>query len=206
MALIKVDPSQTKTAVALVGVLAVAIGVTVVRLKPQAATQAAAEAQQGQAQSAPDRVTSERAPSRLRNPFERPAMLPAASAMDDNTEGGTLSGGPRPESFRADRGPWTPGGYATIEPLDLAPVPGFKATQKPAPADPNLAPARPVFALLATVKSDRGFSAVIRTGESGARVVQVGDTLEGGFKVISLNNDRAVLTDGRETVVAKRPH
>jgi hypothetical protein len=206
MALIKVDPSQTKTAVALVGVLAVAIGVTVVRLKPQAATQAAAGAQQGQAQSAPPRITLDRAPSRLRNPFERPANLPAPPADDDDM----LSAGPRPESFRADRGPWTPGGYATIEPLGPAPVPGFKATQKPArkqaPADPDLAPASPVFALLATVKSDRGFSAVIRTGQANVRVVEEGDTLEGGFKVISLNDDRAVLTDGRETVVAKRPH
>jgi hypothetical protein len=62
-----------------------------------------------------------------------------------------------------------------------------------------------VFTLLATVKSDRGFSAVIRAGESEVRVADVGDTLQGGFKVIDLNGDRAVLTDGRETVVAKRP-
>jgi len=203
MALIKTDPSQTKTVVALVSVLVVAVGVTVVRLKPQAPTKAAALTQQGQASRAPVRVSSEPAAYRRRNPFEKPADLPAAPAVDGDAPQGGLSGpsrDPLPE-----REAWTPGGWATIEPADPGSILAVKPAPKPGPAKPDLAGPRPVFTLLATVNSDRGFSAVIRAGESEVRVADVGDTLQGGFKVIDLNGDRAVLTDGRETVVAKRP-
>ena len=207
MALIKIDASQTKTAVALVGVLAVAVGVTVVRLKPQGAAQAADQVQQAQAGSAPVRVTSERVAYRARNPFERPASLPAATAGDDNERPGEPPGGRR--SALPVPNPWKSGANATIEPAAPESIFAVRSTPKPptgpGPAAPDVAKQRPVFTLLATVKSDRGFSAVIKTGQSDIRVVEIADTLEGGFKVIRLDAERAVLTDGRVTVVAKRP-
>ena len=75
-----------------------------------------------------------------------------------------------------------------------------------APTEPaKLEEPRPIFALLATIKGANGYSAVIRTGETEVRVVEVGDTLQDGFKVKSLEESRAVLSDGRDTIVANRP-
>jgi hypothetical protein len=78
-------------------------------------------------------------------------------------------------------------------------------SSKRTPAQPDEPESKPAFTLLATVKGERGFSAVIRTGESDVRIVEVGDLLEGGFRVVMLESWRAVLSDGRETIVAKRP-
>ncbi|MGB9618913.1 MAG: hypothetical protein ACPL7K_00710, partial [Armatimonadota bacterium] len=65
---------------------------------------------------------------------------------------------------------------------------------------------RSSYVLLATVRGAGGFSGVIRSAESGPTLVEVGDKVDGCYTVIALNADRAVLTDGRETIVAERAH
>ena len=55
------------------------------------------------------------------------------------------------------------------------------------------------------MKSGNGLCAVIKSDKSDAKVVGLGDTLEGGYKVKELDTDQAVLSDGEETIVARRP-
>ncbi len=228
MALIKVDPAQSKTVAALIGVLVVTVGVTVVRLKPQQMPRAAAQQQQradtpDQAETPGDRVR----PDLSRNPFER-----AAKARAQITEGmGPEAGGPL-ASITGGGEPtrkWM-GGSAPREPFDLAsvmPMNPFRDGQTPAAAgspsakhggadagpaqamdgqgDRSTPEAKPVFALLATVRSSSGYSAVIKSGDAGARVVEVGDVMDNGYRVRMITADHVVLTDGRENVIAKRP-
>ncbi|MCX8052706.1 MAG: hypothetical protein N3B12_02775 [Armatimonadetes bacterium] len=229
MALIKVDPSQTKTVIALLGVLVVALGVTVVRLKPNTAARPAQQqvAESVRSVSMP-RVTTERTWDTCRNPFEKPPGFAAGSKAGDNL---LASPSVSEESNLPlllvkkegeELGVNTP--YSPLSKVGSLTHPVFtkdglrqadqstsfesgRAPKAPMESSPHLgpAPARPRFTLLATVNIGRAFSAVIRVGDSDERIVQVGDVLEGGFRVIALNADRAILTDGREIVVANRP-
>ena len=62
----------------------------------------------------------------------------------------------------------------------------------------------PVFTLLATVKDPHGYCAVIQSETSKVSVVEVGDTLD-GFRIERIGGSHAVLTDGRDTIIARRP-
>ena len=210
MVAIKNDPSQTKSAAILIGALVVVIGVTVVRMKPAPGAQAPAQAQQVSARAAPVKASVERFCPRERNPFEKPAGLPAAGAVDDSV--GNEGKLPASISVGGDRGSDSQSGAkATIKPLDPTAVFRIKPEKKPATAKPSTKDnydaqrAKPEFTLLATARSGDSYSAVIRTGQSGARVVEVGDVLDGGFKVLMIDGDRAALSDGRQMIVAKRP-
>lgn len=221
MGLITVDPSQKKTVVALIGILVVAVGVTIVRIEP--ATEAG-PANQQQSQPSAGRAacsTEEAAYDRLRNPFERPSSFGAGTTPEQGIEDPHLEGGPL---LRAGGRSLSPPG---VEPFAVEPLPGMGVSvteQKPRPAGSQAIagqpgdrgvemPAtvarrgsRPEVVLLSTIKGPRGYGAVIRVNESAAQVVQVGDVIEDGFRVTILTEDHAALSDGRETIVAKRPH
>jgi hypothetical protein len=97
-----------------------------------------------------------------------------------------------------------------VEPLSVGiiPAPGETAKTKGQPVrnqTERSSKPKPTFALLATVRGPDGYSAVIRAGNGAARVAEVGDKLEGGFRVLRLESGLAVLTDGRKVIVARRP-
>ena len=209
MGLIKTDPSQTKTVAALIGVLVVAAGVTVVRIKPGPAPQASAASQATAAATAPAKVTGQRTCDHSRNPFETPASLTALIAAK-RAAPGTVAMASR-DGARAN--PWREDGEASVQPMDIGPVlpagsvsdPEQTATSEAKTDKKPAEPDKPRFTLLATVKGSNGFIAVIRTGDSSVKVVEVGDPVDGGFKVKKIEAGYAVLTDGRDVVIAKRP-
>ena len=54
------------------------------------------------------------------------------------------------------------------------------------------------------MKSADRIYAAVRIGDSRVKVVQVGDIVDGGFRVKQLDSGRAVLTDGTDTLTARR--
>ena len=64
----------------------------------------------------------------------------------------------------------------------------------------------PKFTLLATIQCGNSYSAVIKSDGKDERVVDIGDVLDCGFRVKSIDDECAVLTDGRNTIIAKRPN
>lgn len=201
MAIIKTDPNQTKTAVALIGILVLVVGVTVVRINPGQQATSAAAPKSTAAANAPVKIKEDAEYVPTRNPFERPASLAAAPGMTDMSL-------PRDKRNEMPMHRWRGGDDSRIAPMPigqgLEAVAPAKSTAAPANGSTETKP-KPEFTLLATIKNENGFSAVIRSGESNARVVETGDILEGGYKVIKLEAGRAVLTDGRDKIVAKRP-
>jgi len=105
------------------------------------------------------------------------------------------------------------GASLEVAPAPVGPLPASGGAEKPRPfrsaktagSAASAGQSKPAFTLLATVRGTLGYSAVIRGSASAARVVEVGDVLERGFKVTHVDSSRAVLTDGREIIVAKRP-
>lgn len=199
MALIQVDPKQTKTVVVLLFALVLAMGLAVVRFR--AAQQPPAPVNAVAAKATVTEVAQvEDVPfTPVRNPFEKPALVRAAerrAKVLPVTQGLRLPGGVG-EHMKL----WNEGNEEHIQPLDIGPAP-----KQPEPVEvekPDVS--KPVFALLATIKGPNGLSAVIRTGESDVRVVEIGDRLADGYRVKALEESRAVLSDGRDTIVAKRP-
>ncbi len=204
MAIVKTDASQTKTAVALIGILVVAVGATIMRINPGSEPSPAAKTEQGASSSPAVKITQRAYYLPARNPFERPAALTAGLSM----AGKPLSRGGR---GRVSVKRWSEGDGPEIAPMPVGGGLEVVSSQKPVPDKPDApdssiqAKPRPSFILLATIKSGNGFSAVIGTGGSDSRVVETGDVLEGGFKVTKLEADRAILSDGRNIIVAKRP-
>lgn len=195
MALIQNDPKQAKTVVALVVVLAIALAAVVVRMRAaqQQVPPAPANAPTAGATVSSVAYMDNGEFELARNPFRKPARVTQAGSRNDSLLGEgpmklnvpRLSLGQEPETL-------------AVRPMEIEPAPRSREQAQPE------AP-RPVFSLLATIKGQDGYSAVIRTGETDVRVVEVGDTLQDGFKVKLLEEGRAVLTDGRDTIVAKRP-
>lgn len=200
--MIKTDPSQTKTVVVLIVVLVAAVVFTVMRIHPggqqqQAAAPGAAQAAEA-APSASVSIVPAFQPSR--NPFHKPEDLQRASTDSSASRPGIgtvavqESGGQRP-------------GGMSIPPMPVAAVPSQGAGQMSEPSATDAKSkeaARPQFALTAVVGGPDGFTAVIRCGESNSRVVGVGDLLDGGYRVERLEEDRAVLKNGRDVLVIKK--
>lgn len=221
MALIRTDPNQTKTVVVLLCILVMAIGVTVLRLKPTPVAQTSSVKQSEQKQNVPAHQSATAVcgnPSR--NPFERPKnFLPATvGSILESVDGLSRD---LPEVGRLPN-PWRSSGTVRVEPFDVGgiskfdasssrsseiPATGSKETDKQPiiTSDRPNVEARPTFTLLATVRSPDGFSAVISINGAETRVVEVGDVLEGGFRVKMLTEDHALLSDGRENAIARRP-
>lgn len=202
MAMIKTDPSQTKAVVVLLIVLGGAIVFTVARIHPDAGqpgTAAATTAAVAQASSGC--VTVIPAFEASRNPFRRPDGIRAAVGKSTRGVGeiGVQGVVARPSgSFGLDAMPVAGLSVSRTEPPESAVSEQDQATAKTEAAKPE-------FTLLATVGGPNGMCAVIRSGESSTRVVAVGDIVEGGYKVRQIEKNRAVLGNGVDTVVVKRP-
>jgi len=205
VAALQVDKKQTPIIVALIVILVAAVGATVTRLNPGQSSNAPAKAQTQPGASEPVSTGVEVRCNPARNPFERPPALAGASQADQEGLPGKLP----TDKSRANTvtvNPWSKGADSRLPQLETAPVDPPNAAQKSSdqPAGKQ-AEQRPEFTLLATVKGKDGYSAVIKAGEQAARVVQVGDKLDGRFKVLMLKAGMAVLTDGRKVIVARRP-
>lgn len=193
--MIKTDPSQTKMVVVLLVILAIAVVATVMRIHPsQQAAAATTAAATTQADSAA--VTVVPAFQSSRNPFRRPTTIDAVPA--GNGRAGIGLG-----SVMVQEGGARRSGEFKISPLPVASI--SETGKRAGMSADEIKPDTPKFELLATVGGPSGMTAVIRTGESDTRVVAVGDVLDGHYKVQKLEEGRAVLTDGRDTVVVKRP-
>ena len=203
MGFIKTDPNQSKAVIPLIAILVGAIVVTVLRINPGPVTNAvsstASVKENGKA--AGDILNGNFDPSR--NPFKKPVFISAAMKSIKSAMG-EPSPAELANSFeqrnRYSNQPLNTQAFK-IEPAEVhvAPMP-IKAVAKE-PERP-----KPEFKLLATVGNENGFSAVVKSDGADERLVEVGDILEGGFKVKQILADRAVLTDGRDTVIAKRPN
>lgn len=191
MSMLQVNPGQEKT-VAMLGVaLVAAIAVTVLRVHPAASSkiQAAKVAQQSGALSVS--ITPGKSRSRpTRNPFVSPILAQAAAVPSEVHPLRTKEGfGVRP-----------------INPLPSLEIKPIEDTPSKVADDKDDAASRPAFTLLATIKGGNGLAAIIRVGDSTVKVVEVGDALGSGFTVKSLRPGRAVLTDGRVTIIANQTH
>lgn len=218
MALIKTDPSQTKTVVVLLAVLVVAIAFIAIRLSPPAPVAPESEEQPTAASTSASKV-GKWSVELARNPFEQPPF-PADAAEGKNEAAamarvgpaprGLTEGGPVPVNPFAKMSGRLPGAMAAqgAPGMELAPAPAHSLPKGPAgaPETPDQpSEPKPVFTLLATIGDARGLSAVIQCQNAKPRVVETGDVLDGGYRISRIERDRAVLTDGRDTIVAKRP-
>ena len=202
MGIIKTDPSQTKAVVGLLSILAVAIVVTVMRMgggtEPPAPINNDTDAPK---EACLVRSINESPFNSSHNPFISPPDFKVAR-QSENAEGGM----PGIEVMAANqiKGNWNTGDAPRIEPLRLGSE--IKVTAPENTSDKvGAEEAKPEFTLLATVKDQNGWCAVIKTGDSEAKVVEVGDKMDGGFVVKELSAGCAVLADGRDTIIAKRP-
>lgn len=202
MGMIKTDPSQTKAVVGLLSILAVAIVVTIVRISGGSAPPApVVKDTDSPKEACVVRTMSESVSDLSKNPFVSPPDYKSASLSED----GEIPGIKIMTDNQA-KGEWDADNAPRIEPLKFGPGMRVSAPDNTAAKKTNAAEeAKPEFTLLATVKSGNGWSAVIRTSDSGEKVVEVGDKLDGGFVVKELSATRAVLADGRDIIIAKRP-
>ncbi len=135
------------------------------------------------------------------NPFKRSDRFKMPVAQS-----GTETAGPRMPvpAYTPKLAPLVP-----INDIQIAPMAGGMPVSQPVQSGAQVRepePERPSFELLATVRSGKRISAVLRIGGSEVRTVGVGDALDGGFVVQELSADRAVLTNGRETIIADKEH
>jgi hypothetical protein len=208
--MIKTDPNQKSTVIVLVVILVGALVATVVRCLPgPQPKQSAQQAQQTTTEVSPVASVSEADYEPNRNPFQQPL------AIKDRVKSALKRlGGPSDEEIMAMIGPpakqanpWSRQGSVRVEPIKLpqvmVPRQGEYSTAQSGAVQVE-AKKLPEFALLATVKNNTGLCAVIRGSDSKPKVVEVGDIIE-GFMVTRLDLDQAVLSDGRDTIVAKRP-
>lgn len=182
----------------LMAILIGAICVTAYRVVPRAQVQAVLEEV-----AEPAAQTSQSFEVRVRNlsrnPFKAPDVYALAQARSNAAELGL----PIPDSPNggAHKSKNPAGTLPPLQPVILKTVPGGRVAAGVA----DHPQAKPSFILLATIHSEHGCSGVIKTDDSIVRVVNVGDMLEGGYKVKALKHDCAVLSKGEETILAKKP-
>ena len=100
--------------------------------------------------------------------------------------------------------PWSPG--AGGPDIQVPFMPGLQMTDSSgASPDPRVQKPKPQFTLIATIGSEDGLSGIIRSGDGEVTIVEVGDTLEEDFTVTKLDASHAILTDGRDTIIAETP-
>ena len=187
MALIKVDPSQNKIAAALTAVLIGAMAVTALRMRAPATISAPAQARETASACGSLQKTAqiERRPDH--NPFRRPASLrTVASEVGVPAEDAMARPAPAPL-------------------LPAAPEFGIRNPESGMRNPEHVRSAKPTFTLLATIRSAEHLYGIIKSGDSRERIVRVGDILDGGYKVKELDASHAVLTNGRDTLIAERP-
>lgn len=208
MGFIKVDPKQSKAVVPLLVILVGAIAVTILRINPGPAASAPANAANSKVNSTPSGAVVNASYDPSRNPFIKPELISAAiksmkSAIGEPSPAELMKSFEKRKHY-----PDTP---LNTKPLkwhspvvNVSPMPIPSVGEKTAVKEPQKP--KPSFALLATIGNEGGFSAVVKSDGSNERVVEVGDVLDGGYRVKQIEADRAVLTDGRDIVIAKRPN
>lgn len=202
--MLTIDPSQKKIVWVLMAILIGAICVTVIRIKPsgQAAPAATAEvatqatSKKGQAEVQVQNLS--------RNPFTAPDLFSMAQARSNAAELGLPIPGSKPKNGSGHAAGSGLGKLPLIEPVAVK-MPNTNQTAGHNGTGQASNQVKPVFALLATIRSADGFSAVIKSSDSMVRVVNVGDVLEGGYKVRALQPGRAILSNGEDTIVASKP-
>ncbi len=195
--------NSTPAVVVLLIILAGAIAVTIVRLSPKSASAVAGTEQPAvAAQAGSGSVTVAPAFSLSHNPFRKPdAFRTASNAATENTGVMAQNQGTKSTAtgFRLDA---MPIGKLPSSAVVMAPnnedASDVEATNAQKPAEPE-------FALLATVAGSDGISAVIRKGGANTTVIEVGDVVDGGYTVQKIDRDQAVLKNGVDIVVVKRP-
>jgi hypothetical protein len=199
--MLTVDPSQKKVVWLLMAILIGAICVTAVRLKPAAVQTPAALVTSSSRTASHARTVEVQVQNLSRNPFSAPADFARAQARSNAVELG-LPTPPLPgeQPNNSGKNAKALGTLPAVQPM-VVKMPNAKDPQG---HDINSQPA-PAYALLATIKSAGGLSAVIRSNGSIVQVVNVGDTLEGGYKVRALKPERAVLSNGEDTIVVNKP-
>jgi len=201
--MIKTDPSQTKAVVVLLIILAGAVIATVARVHPESnspATAVAATASTAAVGSEARTIVATVETSR--NPFRKPSRIGNRQQAVGDSRTGLLPGG----AAIVQENNMRPSGNFRLEPMPVGPTSASNSDRVDSQQPDKSEPDKPRFEMLATVSGPNGLTAVIRIGESDTRVVAVGDVLEGGFKVKKLEESRAVLSNGRDEVVVKRPH
>ncbi len=195
--------NSTPAVVILLVILAGAIGVTFVRLNPKNMRSAAKPEQPAvAARTGSGSVTVAPVLGLSRNPFRKPdAFRNVAKSAPAGIDVVVQSPG--------KVAPAT-GFQLEAVPIGKLPSPSDAVTlDKQESADTQAEnaqkPAQPEFALLATVAGAGGISAVIRNGGSNTTVIEVGDVVDGGYTVQKIEKDQAVLKNGVDIVVVKRP-
>jgi hypothetical protein len=197
MTFIQVDPNQKKTVAVLVTVLVAAVLVIAIRIIPGISGSAASEGQSNLIGGTPITIREEVLFKSRQNPFKRPAHLRSNAGKGDAGQNGiqAMSNSSTPPAM-----PWMPPGQLRIEPIKMSSEPiiqsgGEDTTRNHIPS----------FTLLATVKSESGYYCVIKIDDSNTRVVRVNDIIANGFRVKAINAGRAILTDGKDTIIARKP-
>ena len=196
--MIKTDPGSTKTVVVLIVILLGAVAVTFARIVPGKGSSAGASTPAVAAAKGAGSVAVLPISGLARNPFRNPDGTGGQSAKAPSGIGIIAQS----EQMNQD---------AKLEPLQIGVLPVGSSGETSVEESPNAAestdekPAPPEFVLLATVEGPQGISAVIRSGTSAAVVVTSGEVVEGGYKVQHIDKSRAVLKNGVDTVVVKRP-
>lgn len=207
MGFIKTDPNQSKAVIPLIAILVGAVVITVMRINPgPAASVAASTASVSAGVKSAGEIVGESL-NTTRNPFKNPGFITAAvesvkSAIDGPSSDEIIQGFGQNQTYSnrpLNTRPFDSG--SSIVKIAPMPVPRVEKTLAQEPE--RLVP---VFSLLATIKDSKGYCAVVKTETKSEQVVEVGDILEGGFKVKQIDADHAVLTNGRDIVIAKRPN
>lgn len=194
--MLTVDPSQKKVVWLLMAILIGAVCVTAIRVRPSRVSVAAVENRPVEATPASPRVAVQ-VQDLTRNPFRAPEPYAMAQMRTNAAELGLPMPG-------ADEKRASAGKLPSVQPLVVSAVRRGGETGESQAGGADL-DAKPAFALLATIQSSEGSSAVIKSNDSIVRVVNVGDVMEGGYKVRALKPDCAVLSNGEDTIVVKKP-
>ena len=202
MQMIKINPAQNRLTIILTLVAAVAIAATVWRCKPAGIVNAMSRTPNSAPSKASVPTVVELPQRTSRNPFKRPTWV---GRTGDRQELDANRNGSGAEDIHPGAVPTLPYPPMFVEPIDSADHRGNERSPVLNTEDEASAQSQsPNFTLLATVKSADRIYAVVRIGDSRVKVVQVGDIVDGGFRVKQLDSGRAVLTDGTDTLTARR--
>lgn len=200
MGVIKVDPKQNKAAAALIIILIAAVSITIMRIMPAQPKVAKTTAESSSTESEIEPGV-EFGLHLDHNPFMRPAALIVTSeTIQESDEQNTVD-----EPKNMGLPPWMPAGSQLIAEKEQSasqhPEQSGKAGNQNGVQTEKMLPS---LTLLATVRGSGGLFAIIRIGDSETRTIGVGEALVDGFKLQELDNEHAVLTNGRDTIIAKR--
>jgi hypothetical protein len=195
---LQIRTGDKRVVAALLVVLVATVTVTVLHMKRQGVPPVI----RAQVAMAGDRTVSppvEVTTKTCRNPFLKPERLRAGSAQDDEEAGVEFSLGAR----GTVPSPMPP---MPVREMVISP-PMITSTEPTTRAEPPVAEKREPtkFTLLATVQSAERLCGVIKAGDAEPKIAGIGDALEGGFVVKILSHSQAVLTNGREVVIAEKP-